>query len=377
LTPRKLTVLQLLPSLNGGGVERGTLEVADHLVKHGHRSLVMSAGGRMVEQLTREGSEHYLWPVDQKSLWTLRLIWKLRRFLVENKVDILHVRSRMPAWVAYLAWKGMPPETRPHLVTTVHGLYSVSAYSAVMTKGERVIAVSETVRDYLLRHYSAVAANHIRVIPRGVDPDVFPYGFKPSEEWLEAWQKQYPQLAGKKVLLLPGRLTRLKGHEFFIELIGRLKKRGLPVHGLVVGGEDPKRQRYAAELRQKLADADLADDMTFAGHRSDLREIMAVSDMVFSLSTKPESFGRTTLEALSLGVPVVGFAHGGVGEQLAHLLPQGAIPLGDINSLETLAAEWVETPPQVPQSHVFTLQRMLDSTLAVYEELTVRGPVSN
>ena len=91
----------------------------------------------------------------------------------------------------------------------------------------------------------------------------------------------------------------------------------------------------------------------------------------------PQDTENETLEALSLGVPVIGFAHGGVGEQLAHLLPQGAIPLGDIHALETLAAEWVRTSPQVPQSHVFTLQRMLDSTLAVYEELTVRGPVSN
>ena len=373
MTQRKLTVLQLLPSLNSGGVERGTLEVARHLVRNGHRSLVMSSGGRMVAQLTDEGSEHYLWPVDKKSPWTFRLIWKLRRFLREHRVDILHVRSRMPAWVAYLAWRGMPPASRPHFVTTVHGLYSVSAYSAVMTKGERVIAVSDTVRAYLLRSYPAVADAHIRVIPRGVDPDEFPYGFKPADAWLEAWHKQYPQLGGKKVLLLPGRLTRLKGHEFFIELIRRLKNRGLAVHGLVVGGEDPKRQRYAAEIRKKMTDAGLADDMTFAGHRSDLREIMAVSDMVFSLSTKPESFGRTTLEALSLGVPVIGFAHGGVGEQLAHLLPQGGIPLGDEDALEALAAAWVLSPPSVPQSRMLTLQRMLDSTLDVYEEVMAQG----
>ena len=110
---RKLTVLQVLPALNAGGVERGTLEIGKALVENGHRSLVMSGGGRMVEQLLAEGSEHFSWPIGKKNLWTLRLIWQLRRFLKTQKVDVLHLRSRMPAWVGYLAWKGMDPAIRP------------------------------------------------------------------------------------------------------------------------------------------------------------------------------------------------------------------------------------------------------------------------
>jgi glycosyltransferase involved in cell wall biosynthesis len=366
---RKSTVLQMLPALNAGGVERGTLEVAQHLVKNGHRSLVMSAGGRMVEQLEREGSEHFSWPVGRKSLWTLGLIWKLRRFLIEQNVDILHVRSRLPAWVAYLAWKGMDPATRPHFVTTVHGMYSVSRYSAVMMKGERVIAVSDTIRRYILKHYPAVAPERVRVIPRGVDPAEFPHDFRPPESWLTAWRRRYPQLEHKYVLTLPGRLTRLKGHEDFIDLMGQLKARGLAVHGLIVGGADPKRRRYAEEILGKVEDAGLTDTITFTGHRNDLREIMAISDAVLSLSSKPESFGRTTLEALSLGVPVIGYDHGGVGEQLATLLPEGRVPPGDMDALAALAVEWIQEPPQIPQNQMFTLQRMLDETLAIYDEI--------
>ena len=147
---KKLTVLQTLPALHSGGVERGTLEIARALVAAGHRSIVVSDGGRLVEQLEREGSEHITMPVHRKSLASLFQIRPFRRLLEELKPDIVHARSRIPAWIAWLALRRMNPATRPRFVTTVHGMYSVSPYSAIMTKGEVVIAVSETVRDYVL-----------------------------------------------------------------------------------------------------------------------------------------------------------------------------------------------------------------------------------
>ncbi|MDO9008504.1 MAG: glycosyltransferase, partial [Thiobacillus sp.] len=150
---KKLTVLQLLPALESGGVERGTLEIAQALVARGHRALVMSAGGRQVSSLVAAGGEHFTWAIGRKRFKTLLLVGKLRKFLLEQKVDILHARSRVPAWIAYLAWRGMNPATRPRFITTVHGLYGVNRYSGIMTRGERVIAVSNTVRDYILREY--------------------------------------------------------------------------------------------------------------------------------------------------------------------------------------------------------------------------------
>lgn len=369
-TARRLTVVQVLPALESGGVERGTLEVGRYLVAHGHRSIVISAGGRMVEPLMREGSEHLTWDIGRKSLWTLRLIPRLRRFLIDNRVDILHARSRMPAWVAYLAWRGMDPAVRPRFVTTVHGLYSVNAYSAVMVKGERVIAVSQTVRDYVLRHYPKIDPARIVIIPRGVDPDAYPHGYQPSAQWLTRWRAQYPQLVGKKVLTLPGRITRLKGHEDFIDLIGRLKASGVAVHGLVVGGVDPRKQAYLRELKGKIHAAALGADISFTGQRDDLREIMAVSALVLSLSTQPESFGRTVLEALSLGVPVVGYNHGGVGEVLSALLPAGRVPPGDLNALFVRAQDFLERPPTVAPNPRFTLQTMLRQELGLYQSLT-------
>lgn len=366
---KKLTVVQVLPALESGGVERGTLEVGKFLVQKGHRSIVISAGGRMVEQLEREGSEHVTWDIGRKSLWTLRLIPRLRRFLRENRVDILHARSRMPAWVCYLAWKGMDPHTRPRFVTTMHGLYSVNAYSAVMARGERVIAVSNTVRDYLLGHYPWVDPSRVSVIPRGIDPAAYPLGYRPPPEWLAAWQAQYPRLVGRKVITLPGRITRLKGHEDFIELMARLKSEGDAVHGLVVGGAEAKKLPYLTELRDKVNRAGLGEDITFTGQRGDMREIMAVSDLVLSLSTKPESFGRTVLEALSMGVPVLGYDHGGVGEQLALYFPQGRVPLGDRDGLVRQCRTIQAMTRVEPLASLPTLQDMLTATLAVYAEL--------
>ncbi len=372
---RKLTVVQVLPALQSGGVERGTLEVGRHLVEHGHRSIVISAGGRMVEQLVREGSEHVAWDIGRKNLLTLRLIPKLRRFLIENKVDILHVRSRMPAWIAYLAWKGMDPKTRPRFVTTVHGPYSVNAYSAVMTRGERVIVISEMIRDYVLKNYPATDPGKLRLIYRGVDPREFPYGHKPDQAWLDAWHRQYPQTMGKKLITLPARITRWKGQEDFIELMARLGDKHPEAHGLIVGEAKGGKSRFLDELKEKAASLGVSDRITFIGHRGDLREVMAISSVVLSLSREPEAFGRTTVEALSLGVPVIGYNHGGVGEQLAAILPTGAVALNDIETIASLMQDWLRQPPQIPQHQPFTLERMLNDTLNVYLELAQDQPV--
>ena len=162
-----------------------------------------------------------------------------------------------------------------------------------------------------------------------MDPAEFPYGYKPDATWLAAWYEQYPALRGRRILTLPGRLTRLKGHADFIDLIADLVSRGMDVHGLIVGHLDPGRQSYVRELQQQVADRGLSDRITFTGRRDDMRDIYAASDLVLSLSNKPESFGRTVLEPLCMGVPAVGYEHGGVGEILARVYPPGRVPTGD------------------------------------------------
>lgn len=365
---QKLCVAQILPALQEGGVERGTLEISEALTRRGHRSLVISAGGSMVEALLSHGADHVQMAVGDKSPWTFRLVPELRRLLVEAQVDILHARSRFPAWLAFLAWRGLPPAGRPRFVTTVHGLYSVNAYSAVMTRGERVIAVSNAVRRYLLDNYRRLDPERIEVIHRGVDDAVFYPEYRPNPDWTSRWASVYPALKGRVVVTLAGRLTRLKGHEDFIELIARLSGEGLPVHGLVVGDDMGKRQRYAASLKASVARRDLP--ITFTGRRGDLRDIFATTDVVVSLSRKPESFGRTVLEALALGVPVVGYDHGGVGEILKACFPQGAVPPGDLQAVvETILAIHTQNL-KVQTRNPFPLDHMLEATLRIYEKLS-------
>ena len=366
---RSLTVLQMLPALESGGVERGTLEVAAELVRCGHRSLVMSAGGQLLARLRAHGTEHFDWPVDRKSLLSLRLVRPLRRFFREQNVDIVHARSRMPAWLAYLAWRGMKPGQRPRFVTTVHGLYSVNRYSAVMTRGERVIAVSESARHYLETNYPTLDSNRVVTIYRGIDPAVFPYGYRPPGSWLERWFGEHPYLLDRYVLTLPGRLSPLKGHGAFVALIAALVERGLPVHGLIVGAEDSRHRAYADRLYRAVERHGVQEHITLTGYRMDVRNIYAASNLVFSLSQKPESFGRTMLEALSLGVQVVGYDHGGVGELLARLFPEGRVKPGDRQALIACCETLLKRPQPVSDEQPFVLQRTLDETLALYGEI--------
>lgn len=364
-----MKVLQLLPALDGGGVEQGTLDIAAGLVNAGNRALVMSAGGRLVAPLLMGGGEHVPRDIGSKSVLTLRHVLPLRQLLLNEKIDILHLRSRLPAWIGWLAWQSLPEALRPRLVSTVHGFYSVNRYSAVMTRGERVICVSQAVRRYVLESYPDLVESNLKVIHRGVDRDRFPHGFRPDPAWLSDWNRQWPCPAGTRTLLLPGRITRLKGHLELLGLVKALQEQGIPVRGFIAGGEDPRRRRYARELRRAIVQQGLTQQVHLLGHREDLREIMAVSDLVLSLSSQPESFGRTTLEALSLGRPVLGFDHGGVGEILESLYPAGAVPAGDGGRLRSRARDLLQSAPTVPREHDFVLQGMVARTLELYQDL--------
>ena len=369
-----LTVLQVLPALDGGGVERGTLEVAATLAQRGHRSLVISAGGRHVARLETAGSRHIDWPIGAKSPLTLRWVRRLRRLLLEEQVSILHARSRLPAWVAWLAWRGLPPERRPRFLTTVHGLYSVNYYSAVMTRGERIIAVSDAARDYVLANYPGVEPERIAVIHRGVDTAVYSTGYHPDMTWQANWYRHYPETRDKYVITLPARLTRRKGVLDFIDVILGLKQRGIPAHGLIVGGIPGGREAgFTKECRRRIAAAGLAESITLTGYREDLREILAISGAVVCLARHPEAFGRTVAEALSLGRPVAGYAHGGVGEQLQSMFPAGRVSVGDVDAVCGRLSDWYVAAPRPAANRHYTLEMMLAATLDVYQEMAGDG----
>lgn len=369
---RVLTVVQLIPALHSGGAERSALEVARALVAAGHRSVVVSAGGRLVERLQAEGSEHVTLDIGRKSLGTLARVGALRRVLKSLDADIVHARSRMPAWIGRLAIHGLA--RKPHFITTVHGLNSPGHYSAVLLRGERVIAVSQTVRAYVLGHYRWLEPARVRVIPRGIDPEAFPYGHRPDDAWQKAFFAEFPQLAGAPLLTLPGRGTRLKGHHDAIELLADLRDRGVAARLLLLGVLEPGREAYAEELRELVRSRGLQSQVVMTPPRDDIRDIYAMSALVLQLSNKPEAFGRTVVEALSLCRPVLGYAHGGVGELLAELYPAGRVPLGDREKLVERAAELLRVAPPIPMLQSYRLADMQQATLELYEEVAGADP---
>ena len=363
-----LTVVQLIPALRSGGAERSALEIGRALVQAGHRSVVISAGGRLVDQLKAEGSEHVTLDIGSKSLRTLTKLGALRRVLRELKPDIVHARSRLPAWLGWWALKGMA--RRPHFITTVHGLNSPGRYSAILLRGERVIAVSQTMRDYVLSHYRWLEPAKVRVIPRGIDPAAFPYGHRPDDAWQKAFFAEYPALTGAPLLTLPARGTRLKGHHDAIELLADLKRRGIEARLLLLGVVEPGREAYLEELHELIRLRGVTSQVVLTPPRADIHDIYAVSTLILQLSNQPESFGRTVIEALSLCRPVLGYAHGGVGELLAELYPAGRVPPGDRERLVERAAELLRVAPPISPLQSYRLIDMQQATLALYEEVT-------
>ncbi|WP_305804195.1 glycosyltransferase [Stenotrophomonas sp. YIM B06876] len=367
---RRLTVVQLLPALHSGGVERSTLEIAQALVAAGHRAIVVSAGGRLVEPLLDSGAEHLTLDIGRKSPLTLRHAGGLRRLFAEVGADIVHARSRLPAWLGWYALRGLPAAGRPRWVTTMHGLNSPGRYSAIMASGERVICVSQTVRDYLLANYPGTDPALLRVIPRGVDVAQFPRVARNDRRPRLALAAQHPQLGGEgPLLLLPGRGTRLKGHHRSLRLLAALRARGIPATLWMPGTREPGRESYAGELERLAASLQVADALVMSPPTSRIAQAYAASDLVLQLSEQPEAFGRTVLEALAVGRPVLGWNHGGVGELLAQLQPGGAVARFDEPALLARALELLATPPALPARIPFTLQAMQRDTLKIYDEL--------
>ncbi|WP_081619358.1 MULTISPECIES: glycosyltransferase family 4 protein [unclassified Thioalkalivibrio] len=366
------SILQVVPALESGGVERGTLEIARAIHAAGHRSIVMSGGGRLVTSLESQGSEHITWPVGRKSLRSLRLVRPLRNFIRAQRIDLIHARSRVPAWIVWRALQGMRPDERPAFVTTFHGFYSPGRYSSVMTRGDGVIAVSNSISEYIRNNYPACPPECVHVIHRGVDPTEFPHGYTPTDDWKNTFLQSLPANARNQALItLPGRITRWKGQLDFIDVMDGLIREGHPVHGILVGGTEARRRRYELEIRREISERQLDSHITWLGQRSDLREIMSVSFAVLSLSRDPEAFGRVSLEALSLGRPVAAYAHGGVGEQMSALFPQGSVPPRHPKEAVRILSGWLtNAPPPTPAPLTrFTLQQMQQETLGVYASL--------
>ncbi|AQQ09290.1 D-inositol 3-phosphate glycosyltransferase [Sedimentisphaera cyanobacteriorum] len=363
-----MKIVQVVPELHQGGVERGAVELSRELASRGHESFVISAGGKLAGKLAAEGGKHITMDVCSKNPITAPLrAWGLRGFIKGLKPDIVHARSRVPAWMCWFALKGM----KIPLVTTVHGFNSVSAYSKIMTAGERVIYGSSAIRDYVVKNYK-FDYDRLRYVPRGVDMDYFDPA-KTDEEFIEAFKKQYA-LEDRYVISIIGRVTEWKGHEDFIHAVARYRKKHPEAVGLIVGRKAGNKGDYFEKLHSMTERLGGKEAFKFAGPQANVREIYAVSDLTVSAaSSKPESFGRIAAEAMAMNTPVVGSSHGGTldiikdGQTGLLFNPKDADQLAE-KIQEAANMNFSGLRDYIDEN--FSLRIMVDKELEVYRELT-------
>ncbi len=370
------TVLQVLPNLSGGGVERGTIEMAAALQEYGWNGVVASGGGKMVYELERLGVPHVTLPVASKNPIIMRRnVKRLMKVIEEYGVDIVHARSRAPAWSAMVAAR----KTGRHFLTTFHAAYTrgnflKNYYNAIMTRGEKVIAISDFIASHIAEFYK-VPAERIVTIPRGVDYHKFNPAAISAERIIKmAGDWRLPD--GVPVVMLPGRLTRLKGHEMLIRALSRLENKN--VLALFVGAGEG-REGYRSELNDLIRSLDLEGKVQIKDYCSDMPAALMLADVVVSATSVPEGFGRISVEAQAMGRPVIATAHGGSLETVVDRETGWLVPVGDeeamvevLNEALGMSAGQRERIATRTRQHVidhFTVDRMCNATLKVYEDL--------
>lgn len=358
---RSLTIVQILPALESGGVEKSCLEISSALVDAGHRSVVISAGGRMLQSLLDQGAEHHAINVGAKGWRIFPAFWTLRSALRQIRPDLIHTRSRLPGWLIFLLRKIDPDIARIPWVVTVHGLHSKGRYSGVLKHADQIICVSQTVKRHLLQHWPDAAQKPVTVIHRGIDARQFAPIESPDSSIQTQLLSEFPQLNGQYILLLPARGTRLKGHKQAIRLLASLHNSGLDVRLCLLGVRCAGREQYVAELERYVLELDLQDRVAFTAPRSDVIAFYTISHLVLQLSRRPEALGRTVLESFSMRKAVLGWNYGGVGEIFELLDYRGGVSPFDEVALAKQALKMLRGGIETPELRGFRLSDMQKS----------------
>lgn len=374
---KKMVILQVLPELNQGGVELGTIEIASELQKRGIENYVASAGGRMAYNLERMKVKHFALPLKTKNIFKLYInSWRLSKIIKEYGVTIVHARSRAPAWSAYWAAK----RCGVHFMTTFHGTYGLGPwgikkiYNKVMTLGERVIAISNHIKEHIIKNYGTDEGK-IRLIARCVNMENFNVETTTAERMIKLMEENHiPE--DKPLVTLIGRLTGWKGQRLLIEALAKIKDEDF--HCLLIG-DDQGRVKYAEELHEMIAKYGMTDRYTFIRHVSDVPAAMMISEVVLSTSLDPEAFGRIAIEGQAMGRVVVASNIGGSKETIIDGVTGRLFESGNADDLAA-AIRWAlhlssEEREKIGAAAIknvkehFTKQIMCDKTIVVYDEL--------
>jgi glycosyltransferase involved in cell wall biosynthesis len=382
-----MRILQLIPDLETGGAERTTLDVAEAVVAEGGEAHVWSTGGRMADELGALGGQLHTADAGTKNPLSVLVAnpAALSAIIKQQKIDLVHARSRAPAWSGLIAAR----HCKVPFVTTYHGIYNGRSglkrwYNSVMARGDLVIANSQFTANHVIASH-ALPPDRLRVIPRGVDLARFDRAAIGNErvavlkaQWLSDSPADWP------VILLPGRLTAWKGQRVLIDAAARLRDSGIAAT-FILAGDSQGRNDYAQSLESQIKALNLSDRVLLAGHCNDMPAALMLSDLVVCPSTDPEAFGRTAAEAQAMAVPVVAAAHGGALEVVVDGLTGELTPPGDAVALADALARLLALSPVKRKSMgqagkerveaLFSKRALQTATLAVYREL-LTGSVS-
>ena len=376
---QEMSILQVLPALNTGGVERGTIDIAAALSQNNIKSYVASAGGQLVSRLTNLNTEHFcIASLKNKNPVTILInAFRLARFIRRHKIKIIHARSRVPAWSAYLAakWTGCI------FVTTFHGTYNINfpkffkkKYNSVMTKGKEVIAVSHFIKKHIKENYE-IDPKKITVIHRGVDVDIFDEKKIPGQRLIDMKAK-VPIPDDKFIITLPGRVTPWKGHMVMLKALKQLNRKDICC---LVVGDVKQKPRFYKELQAFTVEHGLEAQVIFTGDIKDMSTIYKLSDLVVAPSIEPEAFGRIPIEAQAMGKVVIASNIGGFKETIIDKKTGFLFEAGKSDALAHLIEEAIKMPlnqkKQMTQEAIknaqkFSLKKMQEETLKFYKRVS-------
>ncbi|MFH1867457.1 MAG: glycosyltransferase family 4 protein, partial [Candidatus Omnitrophota bacterium] len=313
-----MNILQILPELNSGGVETGTVDLARELIKQGHKAVVISNGGKLIKELEAFGAIHYKLPVHEKyPLTIISMIGKIRDIIKQEEIDLVHARSRAPAFSAFFA----SYFTKIPCITTCHGYYSTHFLSRVMGWGRFVIVASNLVARHMINDFG-VPRERIKLIPRGVDLEQFSYKL-PS-----AYKTKKDYIIG-----VVGRITPIKGHVYLIRAISKVARLMPNIKVLIIGEAPASKPKYRNELELLVRRLSLSEYIHFLGERNDIPKQLEKMDLLIMPSSGEEAFGRAIIEAQACGVPVIATRVGGIVDIIEDNESGILVPPKDWNSL--------------------------------------------
>ncbi len=359
-----MRVAQLLPELNEGGVERGVVDLNAALSGNGVESFIISKGGKLASKISADGGTHIALDIASKNPFSAPYrAFKLRQTLLKIAPDIVHIRSRVPAWLYLLTGLKIPT------VSTIHGFNSPNFYSRIMVRADKIVVSCEAVRKYAIKHFSANAANIVK-IARGIDLEVFnPQNL--NSDFMREFKSRFGIKDGDFIAVSVGRITELKDCETIIKATAILKPQ-MAIKMLLVGGVHPHKTAYFERLKKLIYDLGVQDSVIFTGSQSNIAEIYALSNIAISASKKPETFGRSVAEAIATNTPAIATDHGGVKD----IIKKGENGLfftpGDAEDLAHAISVATKFTPFDGFSYIknsFSKELFIKRKIALYKEL--------